>query len=130
MRRNPGTSLELFGLGSHDDLAAPFEGDAALLAERVQGPGPLDAQPGLERTRHVVDPRMDDAAVVPRLVPRDLALLLEHAYAQARVAPQQLTGDAEPEDARTDNGQVDRGGWLRAAIGGGLHDLARLCYRS
>ena len=83
-----------------DQLAAPLERDAALPAVLVQLARALDAEPRLQRPGRVVDPRVDDAAVVPRLVLRHGVLALEHDHARVRAAPLQLARHREPEDSR------------------------------
>jgi hypothetical protein len=84
---------ELAVVAGHDQLAAPLERDAVLLAVRVQLARALHAQACLQRPRRVVDPRVHDAAVVPGLVLRDGALALEHHHARVRTAAHELASD-------------------------------------
>ena len=77
-----------------------------MLAERVQVARALDAQPRLERSRCVVDARVDDPAVVAGLVTADVGLLLEDDDRAVRVPAAQLARDREPQDARADDRDV------------------------
>jgi hypothetical protein len=60
-----------------DELPASVERQALLLAVRAEQAGAAAAQRRLERAGGVIDARVDDAAVPPRLVERELGLLLE-----------------------------------------------------
>ena len=88
------------------DLAAPFGRDSVLLAVGVQRSASLHAQSRLERARGVVDPRVDNAAVMPRLVRGDPVFLLENEDAEALVAAQRLAGNRKPENARADDDEI------------------------
>ena len=75
------------------------------LAKRVQTLASLDAQPGLQRVRGVVDARVNDAAVVgARLQPR-ARVTLEHAHRTA--ALRDRNGGREPGHATTDDNSID-----------------------
>ena len=89
-----------------DDLAAALRRDPVLLAVGVQRPASLHAQSRFQRAGGVVDPGVDDAAVVPRLVCGDPVLLLEHEDAKPVVAQQRLAGDRQPENPRADDDEV------------------------
>ena len=89
-----------------NDLAATLRRDSVLLAVGVQRSASLHAQPRFERARSVVDPRVDNAAVMPRLVCGDPVFLLENEDAEAVVAEQRLAGDREPENARADHHEI------------------------
>jgi hypothetical protein len=77
-----------------------------LFAELVELARTLDAEPRLERSRRVVDPRVYDAAVVGGLVGPDLILLLEDRHRQGGPASMQFAGDREPEDPGSDDYHV------------------------
>ena len=66
----------------------------------------LYAQTRLQRTRPVVDARVNDARAVSALVGREPVLALEHAYARMRLALDQLTCDREPENSAPDHGEI------------------------
>jgi len=65
---------------------------------------------------------VDDAAVVARLVTRDLLLAFEHHNARGGVPALERPSHGQPEDAGADDGEVARcnvdGAWTRAAQGG------------
>ena len=100
---------QLFLLGGHDDLAATLVGYFLLVAVRSELSASGGAQPRLQRARRVVDPGMDDAAVVPRLVSGDPILLLEYQHAEIGMPLQPLSGDRKSEDPCSDDDQVGRG---------------------
>ena len=75
----------------------------AVLVERLAA---LGAELGLQRPGRVVDARVDDAGVVAGLVGGDVGLALEHEDARVGVAPQQLAGGREAEDAGADDDDV------------------------
>src|SRR6202522_78204 len=62
--------------GGDDDLAAPFMRNAVLAAKFHHGRGSGHAQPRLQRSRLVVDPGVDDTAVVSALVAGDAVFFL------------------------------------------------------
>jgi hypothetical protein len=95
----------------HDDLSAPFEGDAVLFAEALEQPPSAGARPRLRRPRLVVEPCVDDAAVAPRLVRGDARFLLEHHHVPARSRLQERQGGSKAHDP--------------AAHDGGIHDVGR-----
>ena len=61
-----------------DQLARLRMGDAVGIAERPQQAGPAGAEPRLERTRLVIDSRVNHAAVVPALMGGNPRFLFEH----------------------------------------------------
>jgi hypothetical protein len=87
---SPGSSLE-----RDDQLPAALGRDAVALAERVHPPRALDTEAGLQRTRRVVDARVDDAAVVAALVNGGLPLALDDGKADAGMALHELAGCRE-----------------------------------
>jgi hypothetical protein len=114
---------ELLLVEGDDELAVAAGGDPADVAVLVQPAGAVDAQAGLERAGLVVDARVDDAAVVARLVEADDVLALEHAEGAAGMAPEQLAGDGQADDARADDDEVaslGRRGARHAAARAGL----------
>jgi hypothetical protein len=86
-----------------DDLSANLVRDPLLPAEAGHL---LDARRGharLGRTRLVVEPRVQHAAVVRRLVPADAVLLFQQRHAQPGLGAQQLAGGRQPHDPAADN---------------------------
>ena len=85
------TALELVESGQlllrcgDDQLPVPARLDPPLLAEGVQLPGALDAEPRLQGAGFVVDPGVDNPARLAGLAARDLGLTLEHHQAEVRV---------------------------------------------
>ena len=96
-------AVELALVEGHDELPALDVRQRALRAVRPQQVDPAAAEAGLERPRRVVDPGVDDAAVAPRLVGRDLGLLLEHGDHGAGPGLAQPTRDREPDDPCADH---------------------------
>ena len=78
-----------------------YGGFAVSLAWSCATPRP--AEPGLERAGRVVDAGMDDAAVAPGLVRRDVALLLEHRDGGVRAQLGQAARHGEPDDPGADD---------------------------
>ena len=104
-----GQGRQLALVGGDDDLAAALVGDAVLGAEAVHQLAALGAVPRLERAGLVVEPGVNDAAVVPGLVCGEFALGLEDdqpcggVFAQGQGRPQ-------ADDAAADDGDVVRHG--------------------
>ena len=73
-----GQGDQLAGVGGHDQLPATVVGHPVLGAEGQHGLGAPDRQFGLGRAGPVVDARVDDAAVVARLVGGHRRLLVDH----------------------------------------------------
>src|SRR3954468_5066624 len=95
------------GLVERDDqLAAALSDDLVLLAEQVQVARAADAQLRLQRSRDVVDARVDDAGVVAGLVAGDLRLLVDHRDRLARVPVRELARGGEADDPGSDDGDV------------------------
>src|SRR5262249_4084778 len=89
-----------------DHLPAALEPDTVLFAESLEQRSPPRAQRRLQRARLVVEPRVDDAAVAPRLVRRERALLLEHDERRSRAERQDRERRREPDDASSDDDDV------------------------
>jgi len=68
---------ELRGVDGDDQLARMVDRDAVCLREGLDLGLPLATQSSLERSRLVVQPGVEHAAVVTRLVGRELGLLLQ-----------------------------------------------------
>jgi hypothetical protein len=77
-----------------------------LLAELVHELGALDAELGLERAWRVVDARMDDARIVPGLVLRYGAGLVDDDDLSGRPPGDYIARDGEPHDPGADHGDV------------------------
>src|SRR5204862_6672390 len=86
-----------------DQLALSSRLDPPLVAIGVEPSGAVHTEPCLERARRVVDPGVDHAARMGRLVRGEPILSLEDAEAGVRVAAEQLSGDGEAEDAPADH---------------------------
>ena len=100
------TARQLGLVPGDDHLPAALEGHPALLAVRVQRAGTGDAHARLERTRRVVDPGVDDAAVATGLPGGDLRGALEHHRGAVRAAARQLPRDRQSEDPAPDDSEV------------------------
>src|SRR5262249_54384597 len=109
----------LFRCGDNH-LAAAVGWNALLLAVCVQLALSLHAQLRLERARRVVDARVQHPAVVAGLVAADAPLLVEDAQAQLRIADEQLAGDRQADNARTDHDDVVAAHEIKVA---GLRDV-------
>ena len=120
-RRSPGTPLarpRRSSSSSAGELALVARRRSACRSAQRRSPcssqnrtarGALDAEPGLERARRVVDAGVDDAAVVARLVAAIRSSRSSTAIREPRVARSQLPGDRQPEDPGADDGDVDLG---------------------
>ena len=93
-------------VGRDDDLAASLVRHAVLVAEAVERLAALRAQRRLQRTRRVVEARVDDAAVVARLVRGDRRLGLDDQQAIAVVRGEGQRGP-EADDTAADDENVD-----------------------
>ena len=74
------------------------------------------AQPCLQRPGPVVEARVEDAAVVPRLVGRELGLLLEHGQADPGRPFQQCQRRGEPDDPAAHDRDVEPLGHRAAPV--------------
>ena len=99
-------AAELDVVEGHDQLARALDGHAVGLAVGLQVGLALAAQPRLQRTRPVVEPGMEDAAVVAGLVGRDRGLLLEDDDAQVGLALEQAQRRGQADDAGADDGHI------------------------
>src|SRR5439155_25173646 len=101
----------------HDQLAGLRMRDAMGIAERPQLGGTANAESGFERTRLVIDPRVNHTAVVPALVGGNLRFLFEHEDSSAGLAVDDLPCGRQADQAGADHCQVDvvREGQLPAA---------------
>ena len=93
-------------LGRDDQFADLPVRDPLRLAVLPDQLAPLDAQPGLERARLVIDPGVDDAAVVARLVAVEVRLFLDVGELQTRIPEEQLARGRESHDPAADHGDV------------------------
>ena len=91
--------------GRHDELAAPVVGDLVRRAERVQPLGPLDAQLRLQRPGGIVDPGVDDAAVVGAGLHARAGMAFGDRHGQPGV--RQFGGSREAGDTAADDEGVD-----------------------
>ena len=116
-----GETIELRLPRRDDDLAAALVGDVVLLAELQHLLGPADRQPGLGGAGAVVEPAVDDAAVVAGLMLADIRFFLQHDDGNAGEALHKRQCGGESNDAAADHGDVVAAGvvWGRA-IGAGL----------
>src|SRR5690606_3272100 len=95
------------GLIDRDDhLAADLEGDLLSLAELLHRELSLAAIHRLERTGLVIDPRMEDARVVARLMGADFALLLENDHARLRQTFEEAKRGGKADDSAPDDRDV------------------------
>src|SRR5262249_30326530 len=114
-----GETGKLALVSRHDQLAAPLVWQPALGDVTVESLLALRAEPGLERTRRVVDAGVDDSRVVAGLVGCDLRLLVERDEAEAGALLEQAARGCEPENARTHDHDVIR---LRPVHAASLYD--------
>ena len=102
-----------------DQLAVAARDDPPLVAVRVKLARPLHAQARLQGAGLVVDACVDDPARVTGLVPRDPGLALEDRDRGTVVAPRELAGDGEADDAGADDHEVAR-----------LRGICRMCLQN
>src|SRR5690606_35383395 len=95
--------LHLQVVGRDQELAAGLEGNVVLATELLRRLGPFPAQPGLQRSRLIVDAGMDDAAVVPGLVTPEAVLLLKEDDLGASVAGSQRQRRCQADDTAPDD---------------------------
>src|SRR5690606_35114109 len=76
---------------------------------------------GAERAGAVVDARVDDARVTPRLVRRDAVLFFEDDDLEVRVQAAELVGRRQPHDAAADD---------RYVVSHVPDPVAALCFRA
>src|SRR5438034_11538991 len=81
--------------------------DPVFVTELPQLGSPANAEPRLQRTGRVVDPRMDHAAVVPALVGGDLRFFLEDDHPDAGLAVDDFSGGRQADQARANDREVD-----------------------
>ncbi len=86
-----------------DELAARDKRNLPLLAIALQQRDTTAAQLGLQRSRRVIDPRVDDPAVAPGLVQRNLPLLLEHGHGRVGAELRQPSRHSKTDDPGTDH---------------------------
>jgi hypothetical protein len=111
-----GETRQLAVVEGDDQLAELLVGQAVLGAEVPQHRAAPPAQPGLQRSRLVVEAGVDHPAVVPGLVGGEPVLLLQHDDAQAGEPLRELDGDGEPQDPGADDADAATGDDVR-------HDL-------
>ena len=91
---------------AHDYLAAEFEIDALSFAKRLHRELALATVDGLERPWLVIDPRVENTGVVPRLVMSEFRLLFKNDDLASREAFGETIGGGQSDDAATDDGDV------------------------
>ena len=96
--------VELDGRRRNDQLSALVECDAVLAAEVLGGAFTGPAESGLQAARLVVDPGVDDAAVMTGLEPSDTVLGLEHHHGGVGIANEQPVRGRQSDDACADDG--------------------------
>ena len=109
---------ELLAPRRDDELAAEPVRDRVLVGEGDQRLPALAAEAGLERSRNVVQARVQHTRVVPALVGRDAVLLLDHGHARVRPPLEQAHRGREPDEAGADDGEVELVGHRPPARGG------------
>jgi hypothetical protein len=90
----------------HHHLAAGLEGQAVLAAEPLEEALPAATEGGLRGAGLVVDPGMDHAGVVTRLVAEEAVFLLEDDGAGSREAEAEAPGRGEAHDPAADHREV------------------------
>src|SRR5947208_15031403 len=81
--------------------------DAVRIAERPQQGRPAGAEPRLERTRLVIDSRVNHAAVVPALMEGNPRFLFEHNDPNAGPAGDNLPCGRQADQAGANDDQGD-----------------------
>ena len=92
--------------GGHHQLAAQVVGQPLLPAEGHHGRVALQAEPGLQAAGPVVEPGVEDPAVVARLVPRQPPLLLDQGPPGSRKAFLEGQGRGQAHDPSSDHQAV------------------------
>ena len=95
-----------FVVSGDDYLAAHLILDPALIAKLAQQPAARGAEIRLLRTRRIVYARVDDAAVMPRLMLRHFAVLLQRNNLEARVFLRQPHSRRKPDYPRPNHRDV------------------------
>ena len=93
-------------IGCDNDFSAPIDGDAVRLAELHHAADALDAKPRLVGAGLVVDPRVDDAAVVPRLMSGDARLFFNDGEREPRKSPRECQGGRQPYNSSSNHRNV------------------------
>src|SRR5690606_9752730 len=88
------------------ELARLLVGQAVLRAVVLEESDPSAAEGGLEGARAVVEPGVDDSAVVAGLVRGDPVLLLEDGDAGAGAVEGDVAGQGQSDDPRSDDADV------------------------
>jgi hypothetical protein len=88
-----------------DQLSASLVWHVMLGAKGIKEPPAFRAEPRLERLGRVVNPGMDDAAVVSARVQAGAGVALE--YTDGQVALRHRARDRQPADAASDDGHID-----------------------
>ena len=101
---------DLIALRRDHHLAGLGRGDTVLATELEQPRAATDAELGLERTRRVIEPRVDDPAVASGLVGRDLWLFFEDDDGESGVGAPDRVGCRQPDDPAADDGDVGAAG--------------------
>ena len=78
-----------------------------LAAEVLEHRGAFDAHPGFGGSRGVIDPGVNDAAVVSCLVPGHLEFLLQDDDAPVRPLASQPMRGGEADDSPADDGDIE-----------------------
>ena len=87
----------------HHDLATDIVMDPVMPTELDHFPDALDSEPGLDRSRFVVEAAVKDAAVVPGLMSAGPALLLKDHDVRLREESSQLVCRGETDDPAADH---------------------------
>ena len=84
-----------------------LERDAAALTEGLQFGLALTTESSLGRPGRVVEPRVDDTAVVPRLVTGELGLLLEDRDPELGALLEEAVRRGQTNDPAADDGNIN-----------------------
>ena len=102
----------------HDQLPAPFQRDAVVVAERLQRRLTLAAHTSLARPGRVVQAGVYDTAVVAALVEGDVAFLLQQHEAQIRPRLKEPICRRKAHDPAADNRDIEPLGHSRVQFEG------------
>ena len=116
--------VELLRGTCDNKLPALLRGDAVFVAVSVDRIGALPAEGCFQGTGAVVKAGMDDAAVVARLMCRDLLLPLKDNHGCGRIATLESAGHGQAQDASANHREITRrtggDGGIRTAHRGAL----------